>query len=135
MPRRRRKAKRKVARVRKDTPFKSGFEERVFQELRRLGVKAEYEPHKLPYTLEKNYVPDVLLPNGIYVELKGEFDADARAKMAAVKRQHPDKDIRLVFLRASNKLRKGAKMTYGEWADRNGYQWAEGGIPIIWIEE
>lgn len=131
MPRRRRKTKRPA----RGPTFKSGFEERVFQELKRLKVDAKYEPHKLPYTLEKNYVPDVLLPNGIYVELKGEFDADARAKMAAVKRQHPDKDIRLVFLRANNKLRKGAKMTYGEWATRNGYIWAEGGIPIIWIEE
>lgn len=131
MPRRRRKPKKAV----RGPAFKSGFEERVFQELKRLKVDAIYEPHKLPYTLEKNYVPDVLLPNGIYVELKGEFDADARAKMAAVKRQHPDKDIRLVFLRAKNKLRKGAKMTYAEWAEKNGYQWAEGGIPIIWIEE
>jgi hypothetical protein len=96
-----------------------------------------YEPKdgKLAYTIDHQYLPDMVLANGIHVEVKGHLDPDDRRKMIAVKKAHPNIEIRFVFQRAHNPLRKGAKMTYSQWADREGFKWAEGYIPESWYAE
>jgi hypothetical protein len=99
---------------------RSGFERTIAAQLKRYGVKFEYEPVKLPYVLERTYCPDFRIGN-MYIEVKGKLDQDTRSKMAAVKKAHPDLDIRFVFMRADNKLSKGSKTTYGQWAERNGF--------------
>lgn len=121
--------------------LKGTFEQRVIGKLEEAGVQFEYEPHNLPYTVERQYYPDLLV-GGIYIELKGFFRQDAQRKMKAVKAQHPDLDIRFLFQRGNSpvhgaKTRKdGTKMTCGEWADRYGFIWAEGeAIPEDWINE
>lgn len=120
---------------------KGTFEERVIHKLESKGVSFEYEPHNLPYTVERKYIPDLLVGD-IYIELKGFFRQDAQRKMKAVKAQHPDLDIRFLFQRASSpvhgakKRKDGSKMTCWEWADRYGFIWAEGeDIPEEWINE
>lgn len=116
--------------------FRSGFERSIATNLRQRKVAFEYETLELPYKLEKVYRPDFILPNGIIVEAKGLFDDPAKRKMLAVKACHPDKDIRMLFMDASKKVRKGAKMTYAGWADKHGFPWAEGiKIPQEWIDE
>lgn len=99
--------------------------------------KCVYEPAdgKLPYVLEMKYLPDIRLPNGTYVEIKGRLDSTDRRKMIAVKKAHPDLDIRFVFMRAHNLLYKGAKTTYAQWADKEGFVWSEGAIPESWYTE
>lgn len=119
--------------------LKGTFEERVIGNLKRKGVEYEYEPHTIPYTVERKYVPDLYV-NGKYIEIKGYFRQDAQRKMKAVKSQHPELDIRFLFQRGDStiqgaKARKdGSKMTCGEWADRNDFLWAEGEkIPEGWL--
>ena len=120
--------------------LKGTFEERVTKQLTADGVGFQYEPHSLDYSVERKYYPDLLIGD-IYIELKGFFRQDAQRKMKAVKLQHPDKDIRFVFQRASSpvhgakKRKDGTKMTCAEWADRYGFQWAEGNVPKEWIDE
>ena len=118
-----------------DPRFKSRFEEWLWELAHKYHNKLEYEPIKLSYTLEKTYVPDFRLANGIIIEAKGKFDADMRRKMLAVKRAHPELDIRFVFQNAQNKLSKKAKMRYWEWSELHKFPWAEGSIPPAWFKE
>ena len=118
---------------------KGTFEERVIGDLNQRGVPYQYEPDKVSYTVERFYIPDLLLGT-MYVELKGYFRQDAQRKMKAVKAQHPELDIRFVFQNASatiqgaKKRKDGSKMTCAEWADRNGFVWAEATIPEEWLD-
>ena len=117
---------------------KGTFEERVIDDLNVRDVPYMYEPEKLAYYVERHYVPDLKLGT-MYVELKGYFRQDAQRKMKAVKAQHPELDIRFVFQNASatvqgaKKRKDGSKMTCKEWADRNGFMWAEGTVPEEWL--
>lgn len=114
--------------------FKGGFEPVLANQLDKYGVSYEYEPKKIPFILERTYCPDFVLSNGVHIEGKGVLTPDDRKKLRAIKEQHPELDIRLVFQRASNKLRRGSKTTYGDWADRYGFKWADGVIPKEWTK-
>lgn len=95
----------------------------------------EYEPVKLPFVIERTYCPDFYLPKqGIYIEAKGKLDADTKAKMIAVKKAHPELDIRIVFMRGENRLTKRSKTTYMDWAQKNGFVCADGEIPEEWLK-
>ncbi len=102
--------------------------------LKKRKVVFQYEPVDLPYVLERKYRPDFYIPaTGIYIEAKGKLDADTKAKMIAVKKRHPELDIRIVFMRGSNKLSKASKKTYMDWAAANGFPAADGEIPDEWL--
>lgn len=105
------------------------------------GASLEYEVSKIPYTLEKDYNPDFTITtksgNIIYIEAKGlgrAFTYDVRAKMEAVKKNNPELDIRIVFMR-DGPLRKGGKMRASDWAEKAGYPFCVGSIPSDWFEE
>ena len=110
---------------------RGGFEPVVLGDLDSRGVKYEYEAIKLPYTVVRTYLPDLLLDNGVIVEIKGWFKPSDRSKMRAVKKQHPDLDIRFLFQR-DNTLSKKSKTTYTEWCKRHGFPCAVGRIPDDW---
>lgn len=113
--------------------MRSGFERTIATFLERNKIKYQYEPVKLAYVLERTYCPDFLLPNGVFIEAKGKLDQETRSKMLAVKKAHPDLDIRFVFMKGENKLSKGSKMTYMQWAEKNGFPAADGEIPLDWL--
>ena len=114
--------------------YRSRFEEDVCS---RLKVPFEYETINLYYEVreQRKYIPDVILPNGIIIELKGRFTAKDRKKMLLVIEQHPDLDIRMVFMRHTNKLNKHSRTTYAQWCDKNNIKWASKIIPEEWIKE
>lgn len=113
---------------------RSGFEALVIDKARE-HTELEYEPDTFEYFLKpKKYTPDVKLPNGIYVEIKGEFDTKDRTKHRMIQEQHPHLDIRFVFQK-DQPLYKGAKSTYSQWCDQRGILWAVGEIPKEWIDE
>lgn len=119
--------------------MKGTFEQAVLSDLDSRGVPYMYEPDKLAYYVERHYIPDLKL-GAMIVELKGYFRQDSQRKMKAVKAQYPDMDVRFVFQKASatiqgaKKRKDGTKMTCSEWADRNGFVWAEGTIPEEWLK-
>lgn len=113
--------------------YRSGFESRVANSLKSACPEAGYEDTTLPYTLTCKYIPDFTLPNGVFVEAKGYFTSEDRTKLKAVKLQNPDADVRILFQNASVKLSKASKTTYGDWATKNGFIWAEGtAVPKAW---
>ena len=117
---------------------KGTFEARVIEDLNERGVSYQYEPDKMAYYVERHYIPDLAVGSMI-VELKGYLRQDSQRKMKAIKAQYPDLDIRFVFQKASStiqgakKRKDGSKMTCAEWADRQGFVWAEGTIPEEWL--
>jgi len=117
--------------------FRSDYELRVAKNLAERGVKYEYEKHKfIYYPKPKTYTPDFYLPQSdIYIEAKGFFSPADRQKMLLVIRDNPFLDIRMLFLRASNKLNRSSKTTYGTWCDKHGILWADSMIPAEWLEE
>ena len=116
--------------------YRSTFELNIAKSLANKGISFEYENVKLTYIPKpRTYTPDFYLPEtDIYVEAKGYLDKGDRVKMQLVKEQHPDLDIRFVFLNANNKIYKGSKTTYGAWANRYNFKWAEGTIPAEWFK-
>jgi hypothetical protein len=115
--------------------YRSRLEERLARWLELNGHKFEYETLRLKYTVSATYTPDFVLPNGVILEAKGYFKPEDRRKMLAIKKQHPDLDIRLVFQQPYNTLTKTSETTYAKWAEKNGYLWAPAhAIPSEWFD-
>lgn len=114
--------------------FKSKFEAEIASSLERQGVDYEYEPSSIKYAVIRSYKPDFVLPNEIHIETKGYFKSEDQRKMRAVKDQHPELDIRMVFQRLQGRV-QGSQMTNAEWCEKYGFQYADGKIPRAWINE
>jgi hypothetical protein len=100
-----------------------------------LPIDARYEVTTFEYKISeiRKYTPDwtVVMKNGhmVYLEYKGVLDGKTRKKMKLVKKQHPKLDIRIIFEKASNKIYRGSKTTYGMWADQHGFKWEDNVMP------
>lgn len=116
--------------------YRSGLEQRIAHDLTRKGMEFEFESTQIVYQKKPSvYIPDFILPTGVIIEAKGRLTQQDRVKMLLVKDQHPYLDIRFVFQRVQNKIRKGSKTTYSMWAEKHGFPWAEKLIPLEWIRE
>lgn len=118
--------------------YRSKFEEQVCGKLTKQKVKFKYEPIKIAYVIpetDHTYVPDVILPNGIIIEIKGRLTKQDRFKHLYIQKQKPELDIRFVLQNYKVKLYKGSKTTYGEWLSKNNFLWWEKVIPTKWINE
>ena len=100
--------------------YRSGLEERIAKTLDKQNCPFLYECSKYGYVTESTYTPDFFLTNGIILEAKGFFKPSDRRKMIAVKKAHPELDIRFVFMR-DNTLTKTSKTTYTMWAEKHGF--------------
>ena len=93
-----------------------------------------YEDERIPYVVERKYIPDFQLPNGIYVEAKGWFrDEDCR-KMRLLKAQYPDKEFRFLFQNNKTKV-QSKRYTNQQWAEKYNFKYCEGTVPEDWLEE
>jgi len=119
--------------------LRSKFEEDVAKKYPELG----YETDKLTYVVpakKRTYNPDWKIRDRVYIETKGKLDRETIEKMLLVKEQNPDATIYLLFQRGTNKLRRGSKMTYLDWAKKNGFtaacwQQTRGEIPEDWLKD
>ena len=55
-------------------------------------------------------------------------------KHLEIKKQHPELDIRFVFSNSRNKIEKRSKTTYGMWAEKHGFMYADKRIPDEWLK-
>lgn len=113
--------------------FRNQFEDKLGSFLEERRVAYEYETLILGYTLEGKYKPDFILPNGIIIEAKGFFRITAQRILRAVKKQHPELDIRLVFYDWNKKV-QGSNLTCKAWATKYDFKFANQNIPEEWIE-
>ena len=118
--------------------YRSPFEAQLATCLEQEGCPYEYESMKIEYVIPASrhtYTPDFVLPNGIMIEAKGEFSPQDRRKIELVKEQHPDIDLRIVFMRAQAPIYKGSKTTCAKWCEDRGIPWANKRIPREWLLE
>lgn len=118
--------------------YRSGLEEKNMKLLESKGVKAEYEMWRVPYVVpasNHHYTPDILLPNGIFVETKGLWESDDRKKHLLIREQYPELDIRLVFSSSRTKIYKGSPTSYAEFCEKHGILFADKLIPVEWLKE
>ena len=118
--------------------YRSGLEVKVSEQLKKAGVKFEYEKLKVKYSVNevRTYTPDfVILSNGIIVETKGRFVAADRKKHLLIQWQEPSLDIRFVFSNSRAKISKGSPTSYADWCDKHGFMWADKFIPEEWLNE
>ena len=125
----------KKRRSQRTSNYRSGFEATLANQLKRGGVSFQYETLQLEYTKTATYTPDFILPNGIIIEAKGLWTVEDRTKHLLVKAQHPHLDIRLVFMNAFNKIRKGSNTTYAVWCEKKNIQYANKTIPKSWLSQ
>jgi len=123
----------------KDAGFRSKFEFIVDKQLTELGADFEYEgPSNTVYYVEpakvKRYIADFLLSNGVIIEAKGYFDADDRKKHLLIKEQHPELDIRIIFMNSKTKLNKKSPTTYAMWCEKNHIKYADLDVPKSWCK-
>jgi hypothetical protein len=115
----------------KTETFRSKFEARFATDLRKRGVDYVYEADRIDYVQHRYYKPDFVLPNGIIIETKGYFYSADRTKHRLIKKQHPELDIRFVFMN-SNAKGENSKKTNAEWCIKNGFQYADKWLPKEW---
>lgn len=104
------------------------FEKKIYQQLKKAKVKFGYETERITYLLSGYYLPDFVISTGsgrIYIETKGYLRPEHKRKLAAVKKLHPEIDLRILFY-AHNKK-------YIKWAEKNGFRYAVDTIPKDWL--
>ena len=132
---------RKISKARADAikhGYRSGFEHTISQQLTEAKIKFEYENTVINYIKPETnhtYTIDFTLPNGILVETKGRWVLEDRKKHILIKKQHPELDIRFVFMNPNGKIRKGSKTTYANFCDKHDIIWAAKTIPQEWYNE
>lgn len=117
--------------------FRSGLEDVIGQQIKSVtGSDPAYESFKIEYekpSRKSKYTPDFKLPNGVIIETKGRFETADRQKHLLVKQQHPELDIRFVFSRSAQYIRKGSPTTYADWCRKHGFMFADKRIPDDWF--
>jgi hypothetical protein len=102
--------------------------------LTQLGISFDFEPHRIPFTKEHQYLPDFFVEEyGFYIETKGRFLPVDRKKHLLIKKQQPHIDIRFAFQNPNAKLSKKSQTTYGEWCDRHEFKWCGKKVPASWF--
>src|SRR5271166_2662754 len=99
--------------------LRNKFEQKIDKQLKRSKIKYKYETEHIPYVLARYYIPDFIIwtPLGkVYVEAKGYLRPEHKAKLIAVKKQHPEMDLRILFYSLNKK--------YIKWAEKNGFKFA-----------
>lgn len=120
--------------------YRSGLEDKVVAGARAIGLPFVYEGITLPYEKPAKYKPDLILGNGIVIEIKGYFESSDRSKHKLIKSKYPSIDIRFLFSKPGNLIGKKSSTTYAMWCDRTGIPWAacDSRRPVIpdrWISE
>ncbi len=94
----------------KDYRFRSLFERDFARDLEERNIDYEYETKKLSW-----------IPKPV--------------KHLCVADQHPDIDLRFVFMTPFNRLSRSSKTTYGDWCSKNGFTFSKERIPKEWIKK
>lgn len=120
--------------------FRSGLEDKLVAGAREIGLPFVYEGMTLPYEKPAKYKPDLILRNGIVIEVKGYFESSDRAKHKLIHAKYPDIDIRFLFSKPNNLIGKKSKTTYAAWCRSHGicYEACDSRKPTIphrWVSE
>lgn len=99
--------------------YRSGLEKK-FAELTPRGM-FKFEPYTIPYTIHRNYKPDFVFGDYL-IECKGYFRVGDTQKYTAIRDSLAGQELIFVLSDPNKKLRKGAKMTMGQWCEKEELQ-------------
>ena len=100
------------------TKYRNKFEAGIGEKL----TGWNYEPYHIPYITKRKYVPDFTKGN-ILVECKGFFRTGDTQKYKAIRDSLHSQELVFVLTNANKKVRKGSKITMGEWCEKEGFKW------------
>ena len=103
------------------TQFRSGLEKSLSE---KLDGQYLFEPYSLPYTTHRKYIPDfVHEQKKVLIECKGFFRAGDTQKYTAIQASLEEGwELIFVLSNPNKKVRKGGKITMGEWCVKNGFK-------------
>jgi hypothetical protein len=100
--------------------FRSGLEKNLSE---KLDGQYKFEPYSLPYTTHRKYIPDFVHEDKkVLIECKGFFRAGDTQKYTAVRDSLDNWELVFVLSNPSKKVRKGGKITMGEWCEKNNFK-------------
>ena len=122
------KKKKSTSTYLQELKFRSPLEKRLHGVLK--GFK--YEPCKMAYITERNYIPDFVdEERRILIEAKGFFRQGDDKKYLSIKKCYPKWRMIFVFSDPKKPVRKGGlprkdgtRLSLAEWAEQNGWEWA-----------
>ena len=114
--------KSKRSRLRKDSIYRAGLEASFAAIAPKRKFK--YEPFDVHYIMHRKYKPDFVHARpGTLLELKGFFRTGDTMKYKAIRDCiAPYRELIFVLSDPNKKLRKGDKMTMGQWFDKEGFK-------------
>ena len=99
--------------------FRSGLESALYD---KPNKEFKYEPYKLPYIISKKYLPDFVHEDKkILIEAKGYFRVGDTQKYTSIRDSIENWELVFVLSDPNKKVRKGSKMTMGQWCDKEGF--------------
>ena len=100
--------------------FRSGLESALNDKLK---GDWKYEPYRLPYTIHRKYVRDFVHEEcSVLIEAKGYFRVGDTQKYTAIRDSMPEWELVFVLSDPHKKVRKGSKMTMGQWCEKEGFK-------------
>ena len=115
--------------------FKSMLEVRTAAWLEERSIPFLYEKEKWVYQHEpQTYKPDFCFGDFV-IECKGKLTKDVRKKILSIIRCNPDKKLFLVFEKPDNKINRGSKSTYADWANKVGIPWSTVIPELTWFRK
>ena len=82
----------------------------------------EYESEKVPYVIQRNYIPD-FVHDKYLIECKGYFRVGDTQKYKAIRDSLDGRELVFILYNPGTKVRRGAKMTMSEWCEKEGLRW------------
>lgn len=118
--------------------YRSGLEKTIQESLIEYDIEPNYEGREFPYIVPESkhkYTPDFPVSPHIVIETKGRWVLEDRQKMLLLIQQYPNISFRMLFQKASQKIKKGSKTSYADWCDKHSIMWAEKTIPQEWLKD
>jgi len=117
--------------------MRSMGEVRCAADMKRNKIKYQYETLVMEYQHKpQKYTPDFIIERSGHrtiIEYKGKMTNETRKKLLSIQRCNPTARICLVFEKPNNKIRKGSKTTYWQWAEQNNFPWSEHFVKEAWL--
>ena len=120
--------------------MRSMGEVRCAADMKRRKIKYKYEELEMQYQHKpQKYTPDFVIRGQVpkhgdrIIEYKGKMTNETRKKLLSIQRCNPSAVLCLVFEKPNNKIRKGSKTTYWQWAEQNDFPWSEHYVKDEWL--
>lgn len=109
----------------KEQQFRSGLEKSFYKAYRHYQLPFEYEMDTFPYIVERKYLADFYWrEKGIVIETKGFFRQGDTQKYQSIGKCLPEgHELIFVLSDPRKKVRKGGKITMGQWCDKEGFKY------------